>query len=118
MGLWAPPERDEEEGSRRAALRTHGARLLLALVLAVVTYMLFPAAPASEVAVYEVGSVAPENVIAPYAFRVPKAAPELAAEHEAAVRTVVPVFAFDTMQTSRWSPEPVWPVQVIWPVIA
>ena len=72
MGLWAPPERDEEEGSRRAALRTHGARLLLALALAVATYLLFPAAPASEVPVYEVGSVAPENVIAPYAFRVPK----------------------------------------------
>ncbi|HVH17239.1 MAG TPA: hypothetical protein VNF72_02960, partial [Myxococcota bacterium] len=94
MGLWAPPERDEEDGSRRAALRTHGARLLLALVLAIATYLLFPAAPATEPTSYTATSVAPENVIAPYAFRVPKAEPELAAEREAALRTVAPVFTY------------------------
>ena len=50
----------------------HGARGLVAIALAVATYLLFPTAPAIEFPVLEVGTVAPENVIAPFAFRVPK----------------------------------------------
>jgi hypothetical protein len=75
-------------------VRTHGARLLIAVAVAVATYLLFPSAPAVELPMYEVGSVAPENVIAPFAFRVPKPAAELQAERAAAARATPPVFAF------------------------
>ncbi len=94
MGLWGQPETDDDEGSRRRALRTHGARLLVALALAGATFLLFPSAPAVESPLYEVGSVAPENVIAPFAFRVPKPPAELQAEREAAVRATPPVYAY------------------------
>jgi len=78
----------EEPPSRGAALRTHGARGALALGLALLTYTLFPAAPVADVPIFEVGAVATDNVIAPFAFTVPKSAEELATERtvlEAAV---------------------------------
>ena len=43
---------------------------------------------------YEVGSVASDNVIAPFAFRVLKTTAELRAERDAVVRAVEPVFDF------------------------
>ncbi|WP_284351769.1 HD family phosphohydrolase [Roseisolibacter agri] len=95
MGLWGQPEPDEGEGSRRALVRAHGGRVLLALALAFVTYLLFPTAPAADAPLYEVGSVAPDNVIAPFAFRVPKTDAELQAEREEAVRSTAAVLAFD-----------------------
>ena len=66
----------------------------MALALAVFTYLLFPASPAVDFPVYEVGSVASDNVIAPFAFSVPKSDAELSKERDAAAATVEPVFDF------------------------
>ncbi len=84
---------DEPPRSSGAArVRFHGARLLVGLALAVAAFLLFPLAPAVELPLYEVGSVAPENVIAPFAFRVPKNERERQGERDAAMRAVPPVF--------------------------
>ena len=83
---------------RPAALRSpasyHAARVLVAVALAIATYRLFPAAPAVDFPVLEVGAVAPTNVIAPFQFRVPKSETDLAREREDAARTVVPQFEY------------------------
>jgi len=79
---------------RRWRLRHHGVRIAMALALAVFTYVLFPASPAVDFPVYEVGSVASDNVIAPFAFSVSKTEAELAKERDAAAATVEPVFDF------------------------
>jgi putative nucleotidyltransferase with HDIG domain len=81
----APPD-------RRAKLRFHGQRVLVALVVAALTYLLFPASPVVDVPVLEVGSVAPDNVIAPFAFAVTKTPDELAKEREEIARSVDPIF--------------------------
>lgn len=70
----------------------HLARIALAVGLAVLTYLLFPASPAVDLPVYEVGSVATDNVIAPFAFRVLKSDAELQAERDAASRNVEPIY--------------------------
>ncbi len=69
-------------------------RVLLAVALTLLTYVLFPAVPATNFPIYEVGSVASDNVIAPFAFRVLKDSAELSREREALARTVEPVYAF------------------------
>lgn len=79
---------------RRQRLWVHGKRLTLALGIAVFTYLLFPASPAVDFPVYEVGSVASDNVIAPFAFSVPKTDAQLKQERDAAAATVEPVFTF------------------------
>ena len=103
MGLWGQPEPDDGEGSTRAAAALHGVRALLALALATAIYLLFPGAPAVESPLYDVGSVAPENVIAPFAFRVEKSAAALQAEQDAAARTTTPVFVYraDALDSAR-----------------
>jgi len=85
---------DGEPPARRAALLFHGGRVALALVLAIITYLLFPSSPAVDFPIYEVGSVASDNVIAPFAFRVLKTAPELKAEQAAVVRNIEPVYTY------------------------
>jgi putative nucleotidyltransferase with HDIG domain len=72
--------------------RFHGPRLLLAVALALLTYALFPEAPATEVPIYEVGAVATDNVIAPYAFDVPKTEAELQKERDDMARAAEPIF--------------------------
>lgn len=72
----------------------HAGRVAVGVALAVLTYTLFPASPAIDLPVYEVGSVAADNVIAPFAFRVLKTPAELTTEQDAAVRSVEPVFAY------------------------
>lgn len=89
---FAAPEPTLSPGGER--LRFHGPRVGLAVGLAVLTYILFPASPAVDYPIYEIGSVAPDNVIAPFAYRVMKNDVELAKEREAAVRAVEPVFTF------------------------
>jgi putative nucleotidyltransferase with HDIG domain len=79
---------------RESRLAFHGSRVGVAAALAILTYILFPAAPAVDLPVYEVGSVASDNVIAPFAFRVLKTAPELKAEQTAVVRNIEPVYNF------------------------
>jgi hypothetical protein len=79
-------------GGRPAAF--HASRVAIGAALAVLTYALFPASPAIDLPVYEVGSVAADNVIAPFQFRVMKTPAELRTEQDAAVRTVEPVFTY------------------------
>ncbi|HKO16093.1 MAG TPA: HDIG domain-containing protein [Gemmatimonadaceae bacterium] len=83
-----------EPPSRGQRLRFHGARIGLAVALAVFTYVLFPASPAVDFPIYEVGSVASDNVIAPFAFSVPKTDADLAKEQNALMSTVAPVFTY------------------------
>lgn len=80
--------------ARRSTLSYHGARAGIALGLAALTSALFPASPAVEVPIYEVGSVAGDNVIAPFAFTVPKAEAELAREREELLRAAEPIFVY------------------------
>jgi len=85
----------------RGGWRLHGPRLLLGLALAILTYALFPEAPATQVPIYEVGAVAADNVIAPFAFTVPKTAAEIESERVDAERSTEPVFRMvpDAMDT-------------------
>jgi len=79
---------------RGSALAFHGPRLALGVGLAVLTYVLFPASPAVDFPIYEIGSVASDNVIAPFAFRVLKSNAELQGERDSEVRAVEPVYDF------------------------
>jgi putative nucleotidyltransferase with HDIG domain len=89
--------------ARGSWLRYHGVRLALALALAALTYALFPASPAIEFPVLEIGSVAPDNVIAPFAFDVRKTDEELRAERATAMTAVKPELAFNqaALDTAR-----------------
>lgn len=78
----------------RLTLGAHLLRLAVAVALAVLTFILFPAAPAVNFPLLELGAVAPENVIAPFAFDVPKSPEELEREREELARTVTPVLRF------------------------
>jgi len=73
------------------ALRRHGSRLLLALLVAVVAYLAFPRAASLVSAPRAVGSVASVDVIAPFGFLVTKPAAQRAREAEALAATVKPV---------------------------
>lgn len=87
--------REAETGNPRTqALRFHGARALIALAVAAVTYLVFPASPAVDSPILEVGSVAPDNVIAPFGYSVEKSPEELAKEQNDIVRSVQPIFSF------------------------
>lgn len=85
---------DAEPPSKRTALAFHGTRAALGVALAVLTYLLFPVSPAVDFPIYEIGSVATDNVIAPFAFTVLKSETELATEREALVRAGEPIFAY------------------------
>src|SRR6185437_1790772 len=91
-----PPQRADRRSwpPTRETIAFHAARIGVAAALAVLTYLLFPASPAVDFPVYEVGSVASDNVIAPFAFHVLKTPAELANERDLAVRGVEPVFDF------------------------
>ena len=78
----------------RDALLFHGARIAVGVAVAVLTFILFPASPAIDFPIYEIGSVASDNVIAPFAFRVLKTPAELQAEQAAVVRGVEPVYVY------------------------
>ena len=78
----------------RDALLFHGVRIAVGIALAVLTFILFPASPAIDFPIYEIGSVASDNVIAPFAFRVVKTPAELQAEQAAVVRGVEPVYVY------------------------
>ena len=75
-------------------LAHHGARAALAVALAIFTYVLFPASPAVDFPIYEIGSVASDNVIAPFAFRVLKNEPNIEKERTDVARAVEPVYDF------------------------
>src|SRR5262245_46165349 len=88
---------DADDGSPRArALRFHGTRALIALIVAAITYLVFPASPVVDSPILEVGSVAPDNVIAPFGYSVLKSPEELAKEQNDIARSVEPIFAIDS----------------------
>jgi len=85
-----------------ARVAHHGARLLLLVGLAVLITAWFPPSARMAVGRYEVGMVAPEDVIARIPFSVPKSAEELAQAKQLAMESVPPTFnyvpeAADTM---------------------
>ncbi len=85
-----------------ARVAHHGARLLLLVGLAVLITAWFPPTARMAVGRYEVGMVAPEDVIARIPFSVPKSAEELAQAKTLAMESVPPTFnyvpeAADTM---------------------
>ena len=85
---------DADDGSPRArALRFHGTRTLIALLVAAITYLVFPASPVVDSPILEVGSVAPDNVIAPFGYTVLKSPEELAKEQNDIIRSVEPIFS-------------------------
>ena len=85
---------DADDGSPRSrAFRFHGTRALIALVVAAVTYLVFPASPVVDSPILEVGSVAPDNVIAPFGYTVLKSSDELAKEQNDIARSVEPIFS-------------------------
>ncbi|HEY9450670.1 MAG TPA: HDIG domain-containing metalloprotein [Gemmatimonadaceae bacterium] len=85
----------EEEPPRRLdQVAYHCARVGLLLALAVVTYLLFPNAPAVDSPIFEVGSVATKNVIAPFEFTVPKSNEDLAKERDELARSTKPIFDY------------------------
>jgi putative nucleotidyltransferase with HDIG domain len=97
MHLWRHIEGLAEEPASAdggAQLRYHGARAALAFVLAIATLLLFPSSPASEVPLYQVGSVAADNVIAPFAFSVKKDPAALRRERDEIARTSEPIFVY------------------------
>src|SRR6516164_9755334 len=69
-------------------------RVGLLVAVAVATYLLFPVGAVVESPVFEMGSVATRDVIAPFAFDVPKPADQLARERDDAARSVRPVLVY------------------------
>jgi len=72
----------------------HASRAGLLVALAIITYLLFPNAPAVDSPIFEVGSVATKSVIAPFAFTVPKTDEELSRERDELARSAKPIFDF------------------------
>jgi len=91
---WWPFTRRSDEPGEMSPVAFHGARIAVGVGLAIATFLLFPASPAVDFPVLEVGAVAPENVIAPFEFSVPKSELELTREREDAARSVVPIFSY------------------------
>ena len=93
-GGWFTDEDTAVTRERRPSLALHATRLGLAIGLALLTYLLYPASPAVSVPIYEVGSVASENAIAPFAFRIFKTPEELKADSDAVASRIEPVYNF------------------------
>lgn len=75
-------------------LRHHGSRVLLVVALAAFVAVAFPPAGSMDVQRYELGMVAPEDVIADIPFNVPKNATELERDRRSAIEAVPPTFDF------------------------
>ncbi|HJU89653.1 MAG TPA: HDIG domain-containing protein [Gemmatimonadaceae bacterium] len=75
-------------------LAFHGVRVGLLLALAGVTYAFFPASPAVESPIFEVGSVATQTVIAPFAYTVRKSDQELQRERDELAGSAKPVLTY------------------------
>lgn len=93
------------DGERTGTFVYHGARVLLLLALAGLITGLFPISTAVEVGPYELNMVAEEDVIAEFAFPVPKSQEELSSEQIAAAAGVRVTFDFhpeaaDSMRTA------------------
>jgi putative nucleotidyltransferase with HDIG domain len=94
--LSTPPARRWPDGAIH-----HGARLAILLGLALIVTLLFPPAPGVQVARFDVGTAAPEDVIASIPFDVPKNRDELEREREGAAASVPPTFVSDPEAVER-----------------
>ena len=92
MSFWDRLEQLTAPSETGFSARYHGARIALAVALALVTHALFPASPAVDFPLYEVGSVAPEQLNAPFAFAIPKDPKELQRERDDVAKVAQPVF--------------------------
>lgn len=81
-----------DTGHERFAL--HAPRVALLLVVALVTYLLFPTSAAIDSPIFEVGSVATQNIIAPFGFNVRKSDTDLHEEREQLARSAKPIFVY------------------------
>jgi cyclic-di-AMP phosphodiesterase PgpH len=72
----------------------HAPRVVLLFAMALLTYLLFPTGAAVDSPIFEIGSVATQNVIAPFAFNVRKSDPELLNEREQLARSAKPIFVY------------------------
>ena len=89
-------------GTRRSEqFRHHGSRVLLLLFCAVLVTIFLPQSGGQRVAVYQVGMVAGEDIIASINFGVPKNADELERERAAAASAVPPTFRYDPQAPVR-----------------
>lgn len=84
----APPE----HGGGRVAY--HALRIAILVLVAGITYLFFPTSPAVDSPIFEVGSVADETVIAPFAFTVRKTDADLARERDELAASVKPILVF------------------------
>ena len=84
-----------DTGHERFAL--HAPRIALLLAVALVTYLLFPTSAAVDSPIFEIGSVATQNVIAPFAFTVPKSSADLRNEREELARSARPIFIYSPL---------------------
>jgi putative nucleotidyltransferase with HDIG domain len=94
-----PPEPARDDASVRpvrGAFSRHAPGLLLAIGLAICTVLLLPPGEGFRTPVYDIGSVADETVIAPFAFQVPRPAVDVARERERLAAAVPHVFVFDS----------------------
>jgi putative nucleotidyltransferase with HDIG domain len=83
-----------DTGHERFAL--HAPRVALLLVVALVTYLLFPTSAAVDSPIFEIGSVATQNVIAPFAFTVRKSDADLREERDQLARSAKPIFEYSS----------------------
>lgn len=72
----------------------HAIRWAPVLVLALLTYVLYPVAGRFDAPVLEPGEVAPRDVVAPFDFDVRKTAGELSREGDALASTVRPIYEY------------------------
>ena len=92
MNVWDRLEQLTAPSETGISTRFHGARIALAVILALVTHALFPSSPAVDFPLYEVGSVAPEQLNAPFAFTIPKEEKDLERERDDVAKVAQPVF--------------------------
>jgi putative nucleotidyltransferase with HDIG domain len=77
-----------------AAVAFHGARWGLMVLLAALTYLAFPVAGGTQAPVLEQGDVAPQPIIAPFAFDVRKSSAEIEREATALEATARPIYEY------------------------
>jgi putative nucleotidyltransferase with HDIG domain len=76
------------------AVAYHAVRWGLLVALALLTYLVFPVAGARELRVPPPGTIAPDEVIAPFAFVVPKTEAELEADRTELEAVIRPIFDY------------------------
>jgi putative nucleotidyltransferase with HDIG domain len=83
-----------DTGHDRFAL--HAPRVALLFVVALLTYLLFPTSAAVDSPIFEIGSVATQNVIAPFAFTVRKSESDLREERDQLARSAKSIFVYSS----------------------